>query len=97
MNRSAIHTSLNLFPYTHKPSHPDPPSKIQYLTRLTLLLTTLSSPYPPLTSLISTSLTLLLDTLLALCVLRLGSSIYPIALGCERLYHKSAPDRFTKP
>jgi hypothetical protein len=97
MNRSAIHTSLNLFPYTHKPSHPDLPSKIQYLTRLTLLLTTLSSPYPPLTSLISTSLTLLLDTLLALCVLRLGSSIYPIALGCERLYHKSAPDRFTKP
>jgi hypothetical protein len=63
----------------------------QYLTRLTLRLTTRSSPYPPLTSRISTSLTLLLLTLRALCVLRRGSSIYPIALGWLRLHSLLTP------
>jgi hypothetical protein len=65
----------------YSPPHP----QSQYLTRLTLRLTTLSSPYPPLESRISTSLMRRRDTLLALCVLRRGSSIYSIALGWLRL------------
>jgi hypothetical protein len=58
--------------------------QIQYLTRLTLLLTALSSTKLPLGSRISTSLTLLLLTLRALCVLLRGGAS-SIARVVERL------------